>query len=120
MIRCLTLFDITRSSDHNSNQIKNWHTIIQALGLKSILTIHSYPKKVFRNIDGLEFGKNYIGNHNVWIFDFELENFNNNLEEICYMVDLIPMIQGLEESVKNLKNYTIADGENKNICFLLL
>jgi len=121
MIRCLTLFDITRNGDYYAqNQLKNWHTLVQAIGLKSIPTIQAYPTRVYRKIDDIGFGENYTGFHNVWLFDFDSDNFKNNLESLENEIGFIPMITGLEESVEDLKKYTIVSGENKNICFLLL
>ena len=118
MIRCFTLFDITHNKE--KNPLRNWHTLIQALGLKSTLTIHSYSKKIYRNVAGINFGNNYSGFHNVWLFDFELDDFDGDLNNLEGDINFIPMITGLEESNKNLQNYTIINGENKNICFLLL
>jgi len=120
MIRCLTLFDITRNGDyHAQNQLKNWHTLMQAIGLKSIPTIEAYPTKIFRNIDSMGFGKNYTGFQNLWIFDFNSDNFKNDAETLG-SIDAIPMILGLEETAPNIKNYTVVSGENQNICFLFL
>ena len=120
MIRCLTLFDISRTGDyHARNQLKNWHTLVQAIGLKSIPTIQTYPTKVYRKIDDIGFGKNYSGFHNVWLFDFDSDNFENNLETL-ETVDKIPMIINLEETIKDIKNYTVVSGENKNISFFYI
>ena len=120
MIRCITLFDITRNGDyHAADQLKNWHTLLQAINLQSIPTIQSYPKRFFRNIDGLGFGSSYSGHQEIWMFDFTIDDFNNNLELLEKNIDLIPMITGLEETVENLKEYTITRGDNKNIVFLL-
>jgi len=119
MIRCSTLFDISRNNK-DRNQLRNWHTLIQSIGLKSTPTIHSYPKKIYRNIDEMDFGNEYVGFHNIWLFDFELDNFDGDLITLANDIDFIPMIIGLDESVKNMQSYTISHGSNKNICFLLL
>ena len=121
MIRCMTLFDITRNGDYYAaDQLKNWHTLLQAINLKSIPTIQSYPKKLFRNMDGLGFGKRYSGVEHIWMFDFDTDDFDGDLTELKNNIDLIPMITGLEETVTDLDNYTIINGDNQNIVFLLL
>jgi len=121
MIRCLSLFDISRSSsEHATNQLKNWHCLLQALSLYSKFTVESYPTQVYRNIDGLGFGKNYIGQHNVWIFDFEVQDVELEIAELTNIVHQIPMITNLEESVKFPIDCTDLYGDNQNIAFLLL
>jgi hypothetical protein len=117
----MTLFDITRNGDyHAADQLKNWHTLLQAINLQSIPTIQSYPKRFFRNTDGLGFGKKYSGHEEIWMFDFDIDNFDDDLTELENNINLIPMITGLEETVKDLDHYTIAQGDNQNIVFLLL
>jgi hypothetical protein len=121
MIRCITLFDITRNGDyHAAEQLKNWHTLLQSINLQSIPTIQSYPKRLFRNIDDLGFGQKYSGYEEIWMFDFEIENFDGNLSLFQENIDMIPMITGLEETAENLDHYTISHGDNQNIVFLLL
>ena len=117
----MTLFDITRNGDyHASNQLKNWHTLLQAINLQSIPTIQSYPKRFFRNLDGLGFGSKYSGHEEIWMFDFDIDNFDGDLTELENNNNLIPMITGLEETVNDLDHYTITQGNNQNIVFLLL
>jgi len=117
----MTLFDITRNGDyHAADQLKNWHTLMQAINIKSIPTIQSYPRKFFRNTDGLGFGKKYSGHEEIWMFDFNIDNFDGDITELESNIDLIPMITGLEETAKNLDHYTVTNGDNQNIVFLLL
>lgn len=122
MIRCFTLFDITRINGdyHAKNQLRNWHTIIQALTTHSTVTVDNGPKKLFRNIDGIGFGSNYSGFNEIWVFDFEFNDITIDISAIENTINLIPMISGLTETVKNLQNYTITNGPDKNICFLLI
>ena len=122
MIRCLSLFDISRvsSSKHAANQLKNWHCLLQALSLYSKFTVDSYPTSIFRDISGLGFGKNYVGQHNIWIFDFEIQDAELDIGELLNIVHQIPMITSLEESIKFPINCTDLYGDNQNIVFLLL
>jgi hypothetical protein len=122
MIRCLSLFDISRisSSEYAANQLKNWHCLLQALSLYSKFTVDSYPTKVFRDVNSLGFGKNYVGQHNVWIFDFEIQDAELDIGELLNIVHQIPMITSLEESAKFPINCTDLYGDNQNIVFLLL
>jgi hypothetical protein len=117
----MTLFDITRNGDyHAADQLKNWHTLLQAINLQSIPTIQSYPKRLFRNIDGLGFGTKYDGYQELWMFDFDIDNFDNDLTLLKSNIDMIPMITGLEETAENLDQYTISHDDNQNIVFLFL
>ena len=122
MIRCFTLFDITKTGGdyHAKNQLRNWHTLLQSLTTLSMVTINTEPKKIFRNIDGMTFGNNYSGFNDIWVFDFELSNTNIDILTIEDTVNLIPMIINLEETVEDLQNYTVTNGDNQNIVFLLL
>ena len=124
MIRCFCLYDITH--DGNQNQLRNWHTLLQALSIRSDITIQNYPKQVLRNIDSLGFGKNYTGKHKIWIFDFELDNpsavsvDDDSLYYLIFDTDHVPMISGMNETVKFDKNFLIQYGNNKNISLLTL
>jgi hypothetical protein len=122
MIRCLSLFDISRSSSskHTPNQLRNWHCLLQALSLYSKFTVDSYPTQIFRDISGLGFGKNYVGQHNVWIFDFEIQDTELDMNELSNIVHQIPMITLLEETANFSINCTDLYGDNQNIVFLLL
>lgn len=117
----MTLFDITRNGDYYAvDQLKNWHTLLQAINLQSIPTIQSYPQRIFRSIDSLGFGKKYEGHQELWMFDFDVDNFDGDLSLLETTIDMIPMITGLEETAKNLDPYTVSHGNNQNIVFLLL
>ena len=67
MIRCFSLIDLGNETNIN----KNWISLLQSISLYSDFEILCYPKKVCRDINGLDFGKSYSGFHNIWIFDFE-------------------------------------------------
>ena len=61
MIRCLCLFDLGAEQ----NPSKNWISLLQAISLYCDYEIITHPKKVYRDIIGLEFGENYNGKSNV-------------------------------------------------------
>lgn len=121
MIRCFTLFDITQNGDsqHIHNQTRNWHTLLQTLSLRSPIIVDNYPKKIFRNVNGLEFGENFNGFHEMWMFDFQYDK-KINLELIVKDTNYIPMITGLEETVILDKKCLISIGIDKNISFLYM
>ena len=60
------------------------------------------------------------GSEEIWMFDFDIDDFDGDLTELKNNIDLIPMITGLEETATNLDHYTIASGDNQNIVFLFL
>ena len=115
MIRCLTLIDL--GSEHYPN--KNWISLQQSLSLCCKYEVTSFPKKVYRNIQGLDFGEQYVGFHNVWIFDFNPDEkiVLNELEKI---VQYLPIICGLNETIEYHNKCALTDTEFKNISFLYM
>lgn len=124
MLRCLTLVDITYNG--NKNQIRNWHTFLQTLSIRTQVTVNSFPKCVYRNINELGFGSEYADFHNVWIFDFECddpENLSNNANDLYFLnydVDKIPILGNLKNTAKFPKNCLFSNGNYQNISFIPL
>jgi hypothetical protein len=126
MIRCFCLFDITVGSDNpdSRNQKRNWHTMLQALSLRTGLIIHNAPKCIWRDVKNLGFGGEYTGSHNVWIFDLDVEDISavslddDDLFWLTEDTNFIPMISGLSETAKFKINVLRQDGSGKNISFL--
>jgi len=142
MIRCYTLFDITRTNatrkkfaDHVSelelkqrNQQSNFETIIQISQPEDIGEI----KQICIPIDSLNqynfgytFSKKYqknVQNLTVWTFTFSVENesvFNDGIDDLGNLLkdaNEVPMIVGLDESFKQSRQLNISD-EGRNIYF---
>jgi len=113
MIRCLCLFDLGNEQTPN----KNWISLLQSISLYCDFEIITQPKKVYRDIIGLEFGENYNGFHNVWIFDFTPTK-NIKLDELIKVVQHLPIVSGLNETIDFRLKCALVDSENKNIAFI--
>lgn len=117
MIRCFCLIDLGNESQKNSN--KNWISLLQAISLFTDFEVNTYPKKVYRDIKGLDFGKHYSGFHNVWIFDFEPTTVLD-LHELHRVIDLTPIICGLNETIEPSLHCLFTLNQDKNIHFLYM
>ena len=115
MIRCFTLIDL--GNEQNPN--KNWIAYLQSISLYGDFEITNLPRKIYRDIKGLDFGESYSGFHNVWIFDI-LPNETFDIDELCKVMQHLPVICGLNETAKIPLKCALIDTENKNICFLLM
>jgi hypothetical protein len=115
MIRCFTLFDL--GSEQNPS--KNWTSLLQSISLYADFEVISFPRKVYREITNLDFGELYVGFHNVWLFDFESKN-NTNINDLSKIIQHLPIICGLNETVKIHLKCALVDSINKNISFLLI
>ena len=115
MIRCLTLIDLGTESNPN----KNWISLMQSISLYCDYEIQNFPKKIHRDLTGLDFGKTYSGFHNVWIFDFD-SNQEIDIAELEKIVQHLPIISGLNETIKFDINCALIDSEHKNTHFLVI
>jgi hypothetical protein len=128
MLRCFCLVDITHngSGDLAKKQLKNWHTLLQTLCIRTGVIINNHPICVYRNINGLDFGECFSGFHNVWIVDFELEDYSkisNEIDSLYYLkfdINGVPIIGNLENTAIFDKNCFFDGGKHRNICFLSL
>jgi hypothetical protein len=114
MIRCFTLFDL--GSEQSPN--KNWISLLQSISLYDNFEVVNLPRKIYRDIKGLDFGESYNDFQNVWLFDFSAKNAN--VDDLCKIIQHLPIICGLNETVKIPLKCALIDTENKNICFLSL
>lgn len=115
MIRCLTLIDL--GSETNPN--KNWISLLQSISLYGNFEIHTLPKKIYRNLTGLDFGKNYTGFHNVWMFDFDTTE-PLNIFEFEKVIQHLPIISGFNETIEFNIKCVLIDSEYKNTHFLII
>jgi hypothetical protein len=117
MIRCFCLADLGSESQKNTN--KNWISLLQAISLFTDFEINKYPRKIYRDLNGLDFGENYSGFHNVWIFEFDTTK-EIDLYDLERVIDLTPIICGLNETAKPPINCLFTLNQDKNIHFLYM
>lgn len=118
-IRCLTLFDITKTNVSNRrqllsepedanllkqrNQQSNFETILQIIGLRSQPEDITDPVKHLRS-DKKIWGSKYKSNSAVWSFTFTIQSpviyatENDPLGNLYLDSDGVPMITKLEET----------------------
>jgi hypothetical protein len=78
IIEIKTLIDVTNTHVSRANQgtideyeqYRNWTTLLQCIGLRSIITYEDNPEAEIVDIKNLKFGSNYKGKHKVWTFRF--------------------------------------------------
>jgi hypothetical protein len=113
MIRYLTLIDLGNEAHPN----KNWISVMQSISLYCNFEVHSYPKKIYRDLTGLEFGQIYSGFHNVWMFDFESDQ-DVDINELEKIMQHLPIISKLGETINFYVNCVLIDSDYKNTHFL--
>ena len=120
--RGYTLVDITNTgvvkyspdSYHQRNQQRNWETVLQILGMRAQLFRAEQTGCGKQDLKKLEFGSLYTGKQQVWTFEFEVE-FVGAVPLVDF--EQVPIIVGLDETVKPPINLFFTSGENKNIYF---
>ena len=123
--RLQTLIDITetgaRRQDTNKfayKQQANFQTVIQTLGLRTNIYYSNSPSFDNILIEKMGFGDKYISKQKVWTFEFNIEYEGGlSLEMLANDFDLIPIIIGLEETIKADKALFRTTGKDKNILF---
>jgi hypothetical protein len=110
IVEIRTLVDITatgvgrpyQGSQIELNQNRNWTTLNQCIGIRSIIEYNATPTVETIDIKGLGFGSNYKGKHKVWTFRFETDQpdvFGDEFSLLIEDMDQIPVIKKLTESV---------------------
>jgi len=110
IVEIKTLVDITatgvgrpyQGSQIELNQNRNWTTLNQCIGIRSIIEYNTTPTVETVDIKGLGFGTSYKGKHKVWTFRFETDQpdvFGNEFSLLIEDMDQIPVIKKLTESV---------------------
>lgn len=126
-----TLIDITnsgvfrlgRGSEHEHNQFRNWTTLTQCIGLRSIIQYDSNPTVSIVNAEDIGFGKEYKGPHRVWRFLFASDRSNAYADEtqnpiglLIQDLDQVPIIKNLDETINISKAvFDVSDAQYKNI-----
>jgi hypothetical protein len=110
IVEIKTLIDITNSgverphqgSQLELNQNRNWTTLSQCIGIRSIIEYYNSPTVETVDVKGLGFGANFKGKHQVWTFRFETDRpevFGEDCELLIEDMDQVPVIKKLTESV---------------------
>jgi hypothetical protein len=130
IIEIKTLIDITNTNinrpskekEKEFNQYKNWTTLLQCIGLRSIISYESNPSNEVRDIKNLGFGTKFKGKHRVWTFRFVTDRNHSYLDskgaELGFLVaDLheVPVIKNLNETINIEKPiFDLSDDTYKN------
>ena len=113
VIEIKTLIDITNTNVRRINQgtqqeldqFRNWTTLMQCIGLRAIISYNRPPSVETVKIDGLGFGSEYIGKHNVWTFSFSPDrseafaDHDNSTILLVKDLDMVPMLLNLTETI---------------------
>ena len=120
--RGYTLVDITNTgitkfsaeNEKSRNQQRNWETVLQILNMCT--QIFRVEQNVLdkQDLRTYQFGEAYTGKQRVWAFEFDVE-----LVDVVPLSDFdqVPIIVGLEETVKPSISLFYTAGINKNIYF---
>jgi hypothetical protein len=135
-IEIKTLIDITNTdvirhrpeNDKEFNQQKNWITLLQCIGLRSIIEYENPALCDTVDVKDLQFGSKYKGKHKVWTFKFTTDRMNSFLSDDDDPLGLltpdlhqVPVIKNLEESINISKAvFDLSDAEYKNTTIALL
>lgn len=114
IIEISTLIDITNTNVNRPNQgdqlkinqNKNFLTLLQCVGIRSIVSYDTKPTCETIDLKNLGFGNNYKGKHNVWSFKFSPDRadvyIDNEGDSIGLLVSDIhgtPVIKNLSETI---------------------
>jgi len=112
-IRIHTLVDITCSNVKRpnegtaleANQYRNWTTLLQAIGLRALISYEHNPVIEERNIKEFKFGTEYTGKKRMWTFEFTTDRddcwFDQGESLYLLLEDLhnVPVIKNLNETI---------------------
>lgn len=113
-IEILTLVDITNTnvvrinqgSQLELDQQRNFITLGQCIGLRSIIKQDETPKNELIDIKGLGFGNKIKGKHRIWTYKFfpdrtdaYLDREGNSIGLLVEDIDAVPVIKNLTETI---------------------
>ena len=127
--KALSLIDITKTGVSRNKdaedqkavaQFANYMTVENCLQLRSNIKILTAPKGKIMDISNLKFGDNYRGEQMVWEFTFEPETPEAiSVKTLNEDFNLIPMLTGLDETIKITNGVYITDDEDyTNLLFI--
>lgn len=129
VIEIKTLIDITNTNIRRINQgtqqqldqYRNWTTLQQCIGLRSIISYDQDPTVKLLDVKDLGFGKNFKGKHKIWTFYFrpdQSEAFVNQESSFGLLIedlDKIPVILNLTETINTSRAvFETTDDETRN------
>lgn len=120
----ITLVDVTETGarrgddDFLAKQQANYMTMLQTVGLR----VNPIPLRLEQHeaaVSSFGFGERYDGKHCYWIFEFTTEHEGAITTEMMQQdFDLIPVITGLNETIKlNKSVFRTKDHTERNIIF---
>ena len=132
IIELKTLIDITKpaniirsgqGTELEQNQYKNWITLQQCIGLRSIIDYDTLPTVETIDLKGLGFGTKYRGQQRVWTFVFRPDRsfaYDNGRGNILGLLEedlnLVPVIKNLNETINISKaTFNLTDNQFKNL-----
>jgi len=128
LIEINTLVDITNSNisrfkqgkEKEYSQYRNWITLLQCVGLRSIIEYDGDPINAEIDIKDLKFGKKYKGKHKVWTFKFRTDRAgvykteNEDFDLLINDLHQVPIIKSLDETINIAKD--VFDLKDKDFC----
>jgi hypothetical protein len=124
-----SLIDITQTNDTSvststsRNQMRNWETLKQVLGLRTQVILLSTPEIIQLNVTNSKFGSKFTSNHTVWTFKFGVEQqavYSSSTDQFGTLKSdftNVPVILGLRESATIDIPIFCTDGAATNIYF---
>ena len=133
IVEIKTLIDITstgvgrpnQGTQTELNQQRNWVTLSQCIGIRSLIEYFNTPTVENIDIKGLGFGKKFQGKHNVWTFRFETDQplvYGSDCELLVADLDQVPVIKKLTETINISKAvfYTYESQQKNTLITALL
>lgn len=126
-----TLIDITETKQHRNNsnntvainQQANFMTFVQTLMLRKnfYFTSPVVEKVSAEQLKKLGFGSDYSGSNNVWGLELSVDEGQQfpDADSLLKDFDLVPVIGGLNETIKINNNVFRTRGKSKNITIQL-
>jgi hypothetical protein len=121
----ITHTGVTRSNDADDlkrNQQRNWETLIQCLGLRCQVQDIKGPIVVDTDLELLEFGDLFEGDHKVWVWTWAVETpevYTNKdpLDMLLLDFEQVPVVTYLEETARFMLPIFYPHGSIKNVYF---
>ena len=123
--RIQTLVDITETGIRRQSgdkfaykQEANFQTVLQTVGMRANIEYENSPRFEEIAVGKMLFDDKYKGKQMLWTFEFDVEYEGALTLEMLYSdFDLIPIITGLNETIKLDKALFRTTGQDKNILF---